>query len=237
MPDEEKKQEEQEEQDAPKEKSKLKGPLLFGIIGIGVFVIAIGGFSFMMGVFSSPPATEGEAGAAEEVTDTTQAEDHAKSSDSHELDALEAEIFGVESIGDAADIDDLVKLAENRRPGISVKDSLKARRWLDEEKATIVLQRAELDSIKKDISRQEYRLKQVIAKTDQMESARVNALAKLYDGMKPSQVAPLIKKLTEEQAVEILLKMKPANASKIFGAISPDYAARISARMITLTEE
>ncbi|MCP4568299.1 MAG: hypothetical protein GY841_12040 [FCB group bacterium] len=240
MPEEIKTLDDPEEEETPKKKSKLKGPLLLGIIGFGVFVIAIGAFSFFMGVFSSPPAAEVDGEATE---DTLVAVDgHGKTGavkDPHadELDALEAEMFGLNDVGDAEDLDDLALLAEKRKSGMSEKDSIKAAKWLDAEKAAIAIQRAELDSVSKHIARQEYRLKQLVAKTNQMESARINSLAKLYDGMKATQVAPLLRKLTEEQAVEVLLKMKSANAAKILGALNPDHAARISSRMITLTEE
>ena len=44
---------------------------------------------------------------------------------------------------------------------------------------------------------------QLLGRVNQIESNRLNALAKLYDGMKPNQVAPLINKLTDEQAVQV----------------------------------
>jgi flagellar motility protein MotE (MotC chaperone) len=50
-------------------------------------------------------------------------------------------------------------------------------------------------------------------------------------------VAPLIGKLSDDQAVQVLMQMKPASAAKILGSLSPDYAARISSNMITLNEE
>jgi flagellar motility protein MotE (MotC chaperone) len=70
-----------------------------------------------------------------------------------------------------------------------------------------------------------------------MEKSRIDALAKLYEGMEETQVAPLINQFTDEQAVQILMSMKPASAAKILGVLSPQRAARISTKMITLTRE
>ena len=90
---------------------------------------------------------------------------------------------------------------------------------------------------KRELDAKEAHIKKFLAQVDEMESSRINALAKLYDGMQENQVVPLINQLTDEQAVQILMKMKPTNASRILGALSPARAGRISERMITLTEE
>ncbi|MCK5126322.1 MAG: hypothetical protein KAR42_08695 [candidate division Zixibacteria bacterium] len=252
MADEEKKVEEKapEEESEQGKKKEKSGMMMMIIISVGVFVIGIAGFSLMMGVFSSPEKTEDEGDKTAEVTKKhdkkpADKDKHGKESAEdqdflEDIARLEDELFGVHDVGDANDMDDIMSLVDeegDEDSGMSEKDSLEAVNWLDTEKAALAKERKELDVRKKELDKQEYRLKQLIAKTDQIKSSRLGSLAKLYDGMKPSQVAPLIIKLSEQQAVDILLKMKPGNAAKILGAIKPDRAARISARMITLTEE
>ncbi len=245
---EEEKVEEQsspEGQEESSEKGKSNGLIKMIIIGVVVFVVGIGGFSFMMGVFSSPEKAEDEGEKDKKVEVDTKHTEKAKPEESEdddflaEIAQLEEELFGIHDVTDAEDMDDIMSLVdeEEESQGMSEEDSVEAVKWLESEKAKLAKERAEVDNRQKELDKQEYRLKQLFAKKDQMQSTRVGSLAKLYDGMKPSQVAPLITQLNDTQAVDILLKMKPGNAAKILGAISPKRAARISAQMITLTEE
>ncbi|MEE9442144.1 MAG: hypothetical protein V3V99_05700 [candidate division Zixibacteria bacterium] len=242
MPEEEKTKAETPKEGGEEQKpKKSKGPMMLIIISVVGFAICIGAFSFFMGVFSSPPAGEGDdtATVEEKHAEEKSAPDQKQSEDEDmsEIDALESELFGLQDIGDVEDMDDMMDLVDNTERGMSKEDSIEAANWLENEKEKLTTERKELDARKKELDRREYHLKQLLAKRDQMESARIGSLAKLYDGMKPQQVAPLINKLTIKQAVDVLLKMKPANAAKILGALKPDRAARISAEMITLSEE
>jgi flagellar motility protein MotE (MotC chaperone) len=237
MPEEEKKQEETKQDDTAPAASKKKGPILLIIIGVVVLVAGIGGFSMIMGVFSTPPEADEEKAAEKKTEKAAKSNAEKQQENLSDTELLEKELFGVDDLEDAKDMDDLVKLIDDQKSGMSEEDSIEAVNWLDAEKAKLLTERVELDKLKKEMDAQEYQLKQLIAKRNQMESTRIGALAKLYDGMKASQVAPLLTKLTDEQAVQILLKMKPANAAKILGSLSPDRAARISAKMITLSEE
>jgi len=242
MPEEAKDKNKETPEETAKPAKKSKGPLMFIIISAVVFIIAIGAFSVVMGVFSSEekPEEVSQPDEKQAVVEEKQPSEDTDSAELSDIEELEQQLFDIENIEDAEDMDDLVKLAEedeHSQSGMSKKDSIEAADWLATEKAKLAKERAELEALKKERDAQEYKLKQLIAKTDQMESARINALAKLYDGMKPSQVAPLINKLTDEQAVEVLLKMKSANAAKILGVLKPDRAAHISSKMITLTKE
>ncbi len=235
-----------EKQDAtPQAAAKKGGPMKLIIIGVVVFVVGIAGFSMMMGVFSGGPSVKAPSEHTEEVAES---EDHHNQpteelSDLEEIKRLEEELMKIDNIDEAEDLDDVMALAEESGHS-SETDSLAAVNWLEAEKAKLAKERkdmkserAKLDKLKKELDTREYHLQQQLAKIGQVESARTGALAKLYDGMKPEQVAPLITKLTEEQAVQVLLKMKPGNAAKILAVLKADQAARISSRMITLSEE
>jgi len=222
---------------APEEKKpKSKLPLMLIVIVIGAFIVTVGIFSFAMGVFSSKPEIKNatEAGKPVEATADTMA---ALEGDAADVAKLEEKIFGqpqlveTDTAGAAENT-----VAEKPSPDTSVTEPDPAQQ-ADEEKARLAGQRAELVALKNDLDAQEKRLQKLLAQIETVESSRISALAKLYDGMDENQVAPLITQLTEEQAVQVLMKMKPANAAKILGAVSPEWAARISAKMITLTEE
>lgn len=236
-----------DEGQGPAKKGNSKNLIMLSAIGLVVFVLAIAGFSFMMGVFSTPEtADEGTDSdkTAQVASDNEHGAKESKKSEDDDYQAeiarLEAELFGVDEVSDAEDMDDIMELADEEEEadsGMTEEDSVTAAKWLETEKAKLAQERKVIDERLEELEKQEYRLKQLIAKKNQMQSARVASLARLYDGMKADQVAPLIIKLDEEQAVDILLKMKPGNAAKILGTINADRAARISTRMITLTEE
>jgi flagellar motility protein MotE (MotC chaperone) len=234
MPEEEKLAQEETPEEEPKAKPKV--PMLLIIIAVGAFVVSIGIFSVLMGVFSSSPTVDSETtpdSLLEQAAETVVADGE----EAFDLDQLEREIFGHEDLVDANDLDELVAKVGQLDPHGSSPDSLKTVDWIEAEKAKLAAERTELDALKKRLDSRELQLKQILTQIDAMESSRIGALAKLYDGMKPAQVAPLINKLTDEQAVQVLLQMKPNSAAKILGVLSPDRAAHISANMITLNKE
>jgi len=240
-----------------KQPSKLfKGPMLLAIIGVGGFVGAIIAFSFVMGVFSSSKGTpeSGKNGDSTVVADAAKAgsagndsiEGHAAANTTpgatkagkSALDSMETAIFGDGGIRSATNIDDIVALAgKNDTSANHAKDSASSKGSIASEWAKLDAEKKQLEAKKKEMDNQESRLKQLLSKSDQLESARIGSLAKLYDGMNPQQVAPLITKLTDDQAVDVLLKMKPSNAAKVLEALTTERAARISAKMITIKED
>lgn len=217
-------------------KSPLKKILLFSGIGLGVFAVGIGVFSFMMGVFSSSPQLDSASSAAADSAAVASTQKPIVE-DTSDIDALEQKIFGEEKNALAArDMDDIVRMADTM-PAIKPAADSSAVAPAVDEKTQLDQQRAEIEEQKKQLEQERIQVEQLIAKSSVMESSRITALARLYDGMKPAQVAPLISKLTDDQAVLVLLKMKPANAARVLGELPPEAGGRLSARMITLSEE
>ncbi|RKX18764.1 MAG: magnesium transporter MgtE, partial [Candidatus Zixiibacteriota bacterium] len=72
---------------------------------------------------------------------------------------------------------------------------------------------------------------------EQVESARITSIARLYDGMRPEQVGKLFENLDDKAVMAILPRMKSANAAKIMAIMPPKRAARISTKMITVMEK
>lgn|GEM_PF-901731 len=126
--------------------------------------------------------------------------------------------------------------------GMSAEDSAKEQSWLDEEKAkldereedlqtrerALAEQRRELDRIESDVNKK-------LLKLEQAETTRINALAKLYDGMDPRSVVQLVNNLDDATVVALLPRMKTKNASAVMALMSPKRAARLSKQMITIT--
>jgi flagellar motility protein MotE (MotC chaperone) len=238
MPDLEKSAQEGAQDEAQNTTAKPKLPLKMIIIGAGAFIIAIGLFSFILGVFSSPPK---EAEPAKKAT-VAQADSTADSVESgtvkmDEIAKLEREIFGDKKVVRKDNAKEISPQENKEETTPSETDSTISPALLKAEKEKLDTERAKLDARQKELDAKEARIKKFLAQVEEMESSRINALAKLYDGMQENQVVPLINKLTDEQAVQILMKMKPTNAARILGALNSDRAARISERMITLTKE
>lgn len=236
MPEEEKNMQDAMPEETAETKPKFKGPLMFIIIAAVVFIGGIGAFSVFMGVFSSDPTVDTEI-LADSLTHQVATDSVPTGDTASELDKLEREIFGESAVVDAGDLDELMEQADKQETILAQEDSVAMTTWLEAEKNKIAAERADLEALKKTIEAREYHLRHLIAQVDQIQATRITALAKLYDGMKPAQVAPLISKLSDEQAVQVLMNMKTASAAKILGALNADRAARISANMLTFNKE
>ncbi|MDD4052549.1 MAG: hypothetical protein PHR28_11715 [candidate division Zixibacteria bacterium] len=222
--------------DTVPEKSPLKKILMYGGIGLVVFAVAIGAFSFMMGVFSSSPQT-GDVSIKPADSTAVASEQKPIVEDTSDIDALEQKIFGEEkNVLAANDLDDIVRMADTM-PAISAAVDSSTPAPVVDEKTKLEQGWADLEQKQKQLDQERIQVEQLMAKSSVMESSRITALARLYDGMKPAQVVPLITKLTDDQAVLVLLKMKSANAARVLGQLPAEAGARLSARMITLTEE
>ena len=59
----------------------------------------------------------------------------------------------------------------------------------------------------------------------------IRKLAKIYESMRPEQAAPVLRKLKDEDIINILFKMRQRNAAKIIANFDPGLAARITKKM------
>lgn len=125
---------------------------------------------------------------------------------------------------------------EKAESGMSLKDSLDTLTWLQKEMCKISEEKTELAAKRKELEQMQYKVDQGLIKIEQAESARIIQLARLYDGMKPNEVAKLFANLSDDVVVSILPRMKPANASKILGLLPPKRAAELSTDMISVAE-
>ncbi|MEW5924333.1 MAG: hypothetical protein AB1746_10130 [Candidatus Zixiibacteriota bacterium] len=126
---------------------------------------------------------------------------------------------------------------EAAESGIAPKDSLDTLTWIQKEMAKLAEERSSIAVKQKELEQLKYSVDQGLLKIEQAESARIIQLARLYDGMKPNEVAKLFANLSDEVVVSILPRMKPANASKILGLLPPKRAAELSTDMISVVEK
>jgi len=127
--------------------------------------------------------------------------------------------------------------------GISVQDSVDTLNWLDQELADLDKEQKRIQTLREQLEKEQKQLdaykKQIdraLARIEQAESARVTKLARLYDSMRPDDVAKLFENLDDKVVLSILPKMKSVNAAKILGIMPPKRAARISTKMITVLD-
>ncbi len=121
--------------------------------------------------------------------------------------------------------------------GLSPEDSADTMAWLDKEMAKLKKERQEIAKKRKELEKLEYKVDQALIKIEQAETARTINLARLYDNMRPEDVAKLFANLPDDVVISIMPRMKPANASKILAMIPAKRAARLSTMMITVLEE
>jgi flagellar motility protein MotE (MotC chaperone) len=239
MSDEEKLKQPDDTQESSASPKKSGGMIKTILIAAGAFVIAIGGFSYMLGVFSSSPQeaeTEVLSAEPDSLTHDVEQAQIDSINEEAEIAALENEIFGMDG-AHGGSIDDYIGIMNEKESRLTVGDSIATMDWITAEKKRLAAWDAELAAKKNKLDAQETRLEQIIAQVNQIESARIGALAKLYEGMKAEQVAPLLSQLTDNQAVHVLMRMKSTNAAKVLESLNPEFAARISSNMITLNKE
>ena len=120
--------------------------------------------------------------------------------------------------------------------GMSKEDSLGAVDWLKEEKAKLAKREKDLERREKELQTLDKQVSKKLVTLEQAESARVTELAKLYDGMDPRSVAKLMLNLDDETVVAILPRMKQKSAAQVLSLFSPERAARLSKKLITIAE-
>lgn len=231
MIEEEKKDQETSEQKPKKSNSPL---MTYVIIAVGTLAITIGS---MLALIKPPVANEAgdddgyasdEYEEAGEDSDKEDMEVEDIFSGLADLSFLEATPFSnpKETI-----VNEDGSISSNGEM-VNEKDTLTAEQWIEREKNTLATEKAAQDRRERELNLRERDIDQKLTKLQQIEASKYNDLAKLYDGMKPEQVARLIIKLDNKTIVAILPRMKRANASKILGLLPPERGARISREMI-----
>jgi len=195
---------------APAKPGRKFSPVLLIVVGLVTFVIFLGVFSYMMGVFDPKPTATAEGpGPAVPAADSAQPDAQKFVSDfGRAAAAVEAsQTGGVDTIGALSELD-------RRHKEIAA------------EEADLLAQRQELATLKSQVE-------QLLSQKKAIAGEKVLYLAKLLDGMKQEELAPLMAKLDDKTILAVLPSMKPQNASKVLALLPPERAAQLSTQLLT----
>lgn len=230
-------EEETVDQQAPAAANGKSDLAMYLIVGGSALVVTVGA----MMAFGDLSGGDVEQ-SAELIHEAGESTEELADSDDPELPDLFSELDNLDFLNDTDFTTGAESIASELKQGsasapvkMSKDDSLAALSWLDKEKALLREKEKELNAKEKKLAAVEHEVDQKLKKVDQVEANRLSGLAKLYDGMKHDQVARMLVKLKDETIVQILPRMKTANASKILGLLPADRGARISRKMITLS--
>jgi flagellar motility protein MotE (MotC chaperone) len=245
---------EPEGQDNKKAKSPIMKYALFGGGGL-VLILAIAfGVAMLMGGGKSQTSAESDnateaaeapdsGGTDNERTQKQYSEGSIQETGEKEMDSILAAQEDAKVIDNIMDnlafleYEPELSEIESGVNGMSVEDSLEKVNWLEQETAKLAERKAELDERERELTRLDAEVTKKLLKLEQAETARINTLARLYDGMEPRAVAKLMANLDDETIVSILPRMKSKNASAVLALLPPQRGARLSKQMITIAEE
>ena len=103
---------------------------------------------------------------------------------------------------------------------------------LDEKEKRLLLLQNDLIKKERDIAAMEQRAKETLDEIKAIKAEDLSRLVKVFGSMKPADSAPLVERLENVYAVEVILRLEPRRAGKILAAMKPERAAEIS-RLIT----
>jgi len=116
------------------------------------------------------------------------------------------------------------RLEEREQQLAAQEEALRAlQRQLEEKLATLATLRKEIGEL--------------IEAKEAFEEKRFEHLVKVYEGMKPEEVASLIQRLNEDTAVKLFYQMKKKKVSQVLGFLHPDLAVRLSERLAALEQK
>lgn len=108
---------------------------------------------------------------------------------------------------------------EDRRLAIEQKEIM-----LIKDEQRLNYEKDSLDAVKQ-------QLNMLIGQREGLEKERLQKLAKVYEGMRPEEAAPVISQLDDQTIVEIFLQMDDRRVAKILGQMPIDRATEITQRL------
>ncbi len=212
--------EEPEEQEAGAPLSKQT--IMIGAAAFVVFVIV---FLVMGGAFSSKPQP-----VAEKADKPAVAEASEKHTDDSEISSNDwhAEYGHIGSNDEEDSVKDSV---------MSKEDSLAQMKWYE-------IQQREIDAERVRIRTEQARLEQLRMETqallqrrNDLEQTNISNMAKLFETMRPEEVANIMENMPDSKVGLILQKMKKSSASEVMANLPSERAAKITLELIDLSGE
>jgi len=96
---------------------------------------------------------------------------------------------------------------------------------LGEQLAKIGQEKAELEKLRNEI-------KSLMIAKSKTDSLRIAGLAKMYDGVEPTQLAAVIANMDDSLVIAILPRLKTQKAGKVLETMPAERAARISSKLL-----
>lgn len=117
-----------------------------------------------------------------------------------------------------------------------VQDSIDAATFIAQEKQRLAEWKNKIETRQKELDKIDRLVSAKLLKIEEVESAKVQQLAKLYDGMQAPAVAQLMANLDDNTIVQLLPKMNSKQASAVLALMPPQRAAKLSKQMMTIAE-
>ena len=114
---------------------------------------------------------------------------------------------------------------------LRAQDYEKRKHTLDKREADITMEQERINYQKDSLSTVKQQLDMLIGQKEGIKEERIKKLAKVYEGMRPEDAAPILSELDDLTIVNILLQMEDRRVSKILGQMSVDRATEISQRL------
>jgi len=93
--------------------------------------------------------------------------------------------------------------------------------------AQIAKEKAELEKLRAEVG-------EMLGAKAKADSASLNSLAKMYDGIEPSQLAAVMASMDDSLVIAILPRLKAQKAGRILGSMPAERAAKLSSKLMRL---
>lgn len=121
--------------------------------------------------------------------------------------------------------------------GVPTAEQLRARDYekreldLEQEKLRLTEEQQRINSEKDSLEAVKRELEMLTGQREGYEKERIQKLAKVCEGMRPEEAAPIISQLDDQTIVEIFLQMDDRRVARILGEMSIDRATDITQRL------
>lgn len=212
-----------DEKSPPTQRKTSFKPVLF--TAIAVFVVALGVFSWSLGVFTQHSAPK-MAEHLESVTAESEEAIKAEASNSTSKMELPAE-----------DALPAIRPEVPVKPGTSgLADSMKAASWPARDKFDLQQQQLELDAAKRELTLLKHDIEKLLEQVQEAKTERIVKMAKLYDTMESEAVAKQLSSMDDRTVVMLLPQMNTRTAAKAMALLEPKRAAQITTKLLALDQ-
>lgn len=195
---------------APKKKI---GTLTLVIAALASFVVFLGVFSYMMGVFDPKP----EATETSVIADSTATPAHTGTS-------------GFASpYGEATAAIDAAEKAKAIDTALAIS-------ILDRRQRDLTAQEKEIERKKRELEALRSEIETLLDKRQTIADEKATYIARLLDGMKPDEMSGLMANLDNATILAVMPRMKPATASRVLAQLPPERAAKITTELLATPE-